>query len=199
MITHNLFPTPLSYFEFGRDLTQTELNFIKGQETRPSEGNLISVDSYLFKRPELTEISEFCVAAANEFMHTIYSPKSDVSLYVTQSWANFSSKGQFHHRHEHPNSFVSGVFYVNAIQDVDKISFYKTGYTQLQLKAKEFNLYNSSTWWMPVKTGQLILFPSSLSHLVPTVETDDTRISIAFNTFFKGYAGDEYELYAVHL
>jgi len=34
------------------------------------------------------------------------------------------------------------------------------------------------------------LFPSNLTHMVETVQTEDTRISIAFNTFLEGVVGD---------
>jgi uncharacterized protein (TIGR02466 family) len=199
MITHNLFPTPVSYFELGEDLTQEELGFINGQEKRESDGNLITVNSYLFKSPELKRISDFCNKCVNEFTEAIYSPKNEVSVYVTQSWANFTGMNQFHHKHEHPNSFISGVFYVNAKKDVDKIIFFKNTYSQIDLVSNKYNAYNAQSWWMPVETGQLILFPSSLSHMVETVKSDDTRISIAFNTFVKGYIGADEMLGGLHL
>jgi hypothetical protein len=199
MITHNLFPTPVSYFEFGEDLTEEELGFINGQEKRQSDGNSITTNSYLFRSPELKRISDFCNKCVSEFTAAIYSPRNEVSVYVTQSWANFTDRNQFHHKHEHPNSFISGVFYVNAKKDVDKISFFKNVYTQIDLLSNNYNQYNSHLWWMPVETGQLILFPSSLSHMVETVESDETRISIAFNTFVKGYIGDDGMLGGLHL
>ena len=48
-------------------------------------------------------------------------------------------------------------------------------------------------------TGDIMLFPSSLTHMVQTVDADATRISIAFNTFPKGYIGDDLELTGLHL
>ena len=199
MITHNLFPTPVSYFEFGSELTEIESNFIKNQETRNNDGNLTSVNNNLFDSPELAEIARFCEESLNEYFKEIVSPKFDVQPYITQSWANYTSKGQWHHKHQHPNSFISGVFYVQAQLDIDKIFFYKDGYQQLKLPAETFNLYNSDSWWLGVKTGQLILFPSHLTHMVQTVETDETRISISFNTFLKGNIGSDMELTGLKL
>ena len=63
----------------------------------------------------------------------------------------------------------------------------------------KWNEYNSESWWFPVGTGELILFPSNLSHKVQPVEGSDTRISLAFNTFPVGHIGDEDELTALHL
>ena len=54
---------------------------------------------------------------------------------------------------------------------------------------EKYNICNSSTWWFPLKTGQLIMFPSSTPHEVETKKGDNTRVSLAFNTFYKGILG----------
>jgi len=199
MNTYGLFPTPVSIFEIDLPLTEEELDCIKNQETRDNTGNTTSVDNYLFKLPELSRISEFCDRALIQYYSEIYSPKEEVVPYITQSWANYTAKGQYHHKHEHPNSFISGVFYVQTTQDLDKIYFFKSGYERLKITIKDWNLYNSDSWWLPAETGKLLLFPSNLTHMVETVESDETRISISFNTFLKGYVGDELSLTALHL
>ena len=85
---------------------------------------------------------------------------------------------------------VSGVFYPQANREFDKIYFYKDGYERIKVPAAEYNPYNSESWWFEVGAGDLILFPSHLTHMVQTKQDDNTRISIAFNTFLKGYIGD---------
>jgi hypothetical protein len=49
-------------------------------------------------------------------------------------------------------------------------------------------------WWFEVGTGDLVLFPSSLTHMVETVKGDQTRISLSFNTFPVGNIGEEVSL-----
>ena len=199
MNINNLFPTPVAFFKFGRDLTQAELEFIKGQEDYANEGNTTSKDRKILKNKELTELREFIEDSMMEYFKTIYSPKFEVSLYLTQSWANYTEQGQFHHKHAHPNSVVSGVFYPKANRAVDKIYFYKDGYSQIKVPASEYNPYNSETWWFEVGAGDLILFPSHLTHMVQTKEDEETRISIAFNTFVKGYIGSDEGLSGLRL
>jgi hypothetical protein len=47
--------------------------------------------------------------------------------------------------------------------------------------------YNCLEWDVPVQTGQLLFFPSSVRHGVPPREDRTTdRISLSFNTFVKG-------------
>ncbi len=126
-------------------------------------------------------------------------PKNDVRLRITQSWLNWTKPGQFHHKHAHPNSLISGCFYVKANKSSDKIFVYNEGYQQIKFPPAEWNLYNSESWWFPIGTGDLIFFPSRLTHMVVPVEGDDTRVSLAFNTFPIGYVGDEDDLTALHL
>ena len=45
-------------------------------------------------------------------------------------------KGEFHHKHNHSNSFLSGVFYVKVEEDMDQIMFFKEGYSQVKLEAR---------------------------------------------------------------
>jgi hypothetical protein len=63
----------------------------------------------------------------------------------------------------------------------------------------EFNWFNSESWFFKVKTGDLKLFPSSLTHNVEQKQGDNVRCSLAFNTFAKGYFGSEETLTALHL
>ena len=62
--------------------------------------------------------------------------------------------------------------------------------SSIKLEIKDFNIWNSQSWWFSIKTGDIILFPSSLTHMVETKEGTNTRISLAFNVFIKGTIGD---------
>lgn len=199
MIIHNLFPTPIGSFKMDREFTKEEKNFILGLETRPNQGNTTSKDNNLFDREELKDVYEFAKESVNKYLQGVYAPKNDVSLYVTQSWANYTQPGGFHHKHAHPNSFVSGVLYIQADPEKDKIYFYRDGYQQLKLPTENYNPYNSESWWFEAIPGQLYLFPSGTTHMVQNTESADTRVSISFNTFLKGNVGEDVDLTGLHL
>ena len=199
MNIYNVFPTAVGKFTLGRDFTEKELEYIKGLETRPNQGNTTSKDNNLFDRKEMKGLAKFCQESIDAYLKEIYAPKNDVALRITQSWANYTQPGQFHHKHEHPNSFVSGVLYINADPTKDRIYFYKNGYQQIKLPTENFNLYNSDSWWFEVGTTDLMVFPSGLTHMVETTKSDQTRISISFNTFPKGYVGEDLDLTGLHL
>lgn len=196
---HNLFPIPIGLYELGRDLTAKELSFLKNQETRSNMGNTTSIDNTILKAKELTQLRDFIETKVSEYFITVYNPKHKVNLKITQSWTNYTEPGQYHHKHAHPNSFVSGVFYIQADKNKDKIYFFRDGYEQIKFPPSEWNVWNSESWWFEAETCKLILFPSSLTHMVQTVEADQTRISLSFNTFPVGNVGEEMDLTGLQL
>jgi uncharacterized protein (TIGR02466 family) len=199
MVLENLFPTPVAFFKLGRDLTQGEMDFITGQNTRPNMGNTTSTDNFILRNRKMTKLRDFIETSVSEYFTKTICPKHQVSLRVTQSWCNYTREGEFHHKHAHPNSFISGVFYPFANKETDRIYFYKDGFQQIKLPPSEWNTYNSESWWFPVGTGDLVLFPSSLTHMVEGVKGDHTRISLSFNTFPVGLVGEEMDLTGLRL
>mgnify|MGYP003341205510 FL=1 len=193
-----LFPTPVMFSEIDRPFTQEELDYVNshGKEgmTNRNVGNVTSNNNYILEEPELADLKEVVTKALNEYIKRVYKPKYEGEGYVTQSWLNYTAKGEFHHKHEHPNSFISGVIYIHTDETKDKITFHRSGYKQLQLATDQFDVYNSDSWWFNVKTGGIVIFPSNLTHHVEDVIADETRISLAFNTFIKGTLGDNKSL-----
>jgi hypothetical protein len=63
-----------------------------------------------------------------------------------------------------------------------------------EITPSTFNMYNSSSWWVPVGSKELILFPSEVPHAVPVNETEKVRVSLAFNVFVRGQIGNKKEL-----
>jgi uncharacterized protein (TIGR02466 family) len=192
----NLFPIPIGFFKYDGEVDK---DFLADQPQRPNDGNTSSEDKYLLKHKKLLSLRQFIEKSLHEYFMATYCPKNDTHLKITQSWLNWTKPGQHHHKHAHPNSLISGCYYVNAHKDSDKIFFYREGYQQIKFPPAEWNAYNSESWWYPVGTGELVLFPSSLTHMVQPVEGEDTRISLAFNTFPIGVIGDENELTALQL
>lgn len=190
---HSLFPTPIGFVDIDRSLSDQELLFICELETRANTGNTTSVDNFVLRNATLASLRLFIENSVSEYFKSTVSPKHDVELKITQSWFNYSKHGQYHHKHAHPNSFISGVFYVQTNPD-DRIYFYKDQYQQIKFPTNNWNAYNSDSWWFEACVGRLILFPSHLTHMVPVVQGEKTRISLSFNTFPVGAVGEEIDL-----
>ena len=191
-----IFSTPVYRCNFSRAFTRAEMDFIQKQqeECRPNLGNTSTKDSYILNRKIFRSIKKELELRLQDYLDKVIRAAPGVRPYITQSWINYTSKGEYHHEHNHANSFISGVLYLTANKNCDQIAFVRKLYSLLVPNPQVFNDWNSEMWWMPVHTATLILFPSSLVHTVGLKKDDDLRISLSFNTFLKGKLGAEYKL-----
>ena len=197
MPIHQLFPEPVYFSNLERPLTKQELKTIDTYKakTYKNEGNITSNDNYVLENKALKNLKKDLNKTVIDYFDKIVCPSNPIIPYITQSWISYTETNQFHHRHFHPNSYVSGVFYIAAQKEVDSITFYKPHTDEtIKLDVTKYNIFNSSSWGLPVETGNIFLFRSSLRHGVDTKKGTNTRISLSFNTFIKGALGDKKEL-----
>jgi uncharacterized protein (TIGR02466 family) len=99
--------------------------------------------------------------------------------YITSMWLNVHGKHGFNHAHVHSGAWYSGVYYINCTEKTGNISF-----TDPRPGA-ENSFYHQhlepSNYTIKPITGDLILFPAWLPHLVEPNQDIENRISIAFN------------------
>ena len=196
-----VFPTPIYRTKLNKKLDKKELLFIEKTKTdcHANEGNLTSNNSYILNNKTFKNLKKEINLIIKDYVNKIILPQENLIFEITQSWLNYTETNQYHHKHQHPNSLISGVLYINCNEKFDKITFFKSEYNTIRVTPKSWNWFNSSSWWVSVKTGDIILFPSSLTHMVETKEGDNTRISLAFNVFVKGRIGDKKQLTELYL
>jgi len=196
-IINSIFPTPIYMTNIDRPFTKQELKFVEDQKNycTKNEGNTFTKDNYILNRKELKNIKNFLDECCKDYVNKIICPKNNLELYITQSWLNYTEQNQYHHRHEHPNSIISGVFYFNSNKDMIKF-FSNIKYQQIKpiIDDEKYNVWNSTSWWFSIEAGQLVMFPSSTTHQVDVKKGTNTRISLAFNTFYKGTIGSNSDL-----
>ena len=200
-IINGIFPTPIYISKINRKLTPEELFFIDKikLDVFKNIGHTTSNDNYILNNKVFKNLKKDLYLRVQDYYNKIICSDNKITPYITQSWLNYTETNQYHHSHEHPNSLVSGVFYINCFEQFDKIKFFNRQYKTIRPETKEWNIWNSETWSFPVKTGDIILFPSSLTHMVETKEGTNTRISLAFNVFIKGKIGNDKELTELNL
>lgn len=158
--------------------------FKNGKKT---EHNFSTKESYLYEKEEFKDLIKWFDACINE---TLKSLTSEIEkLVITQCWANKTFKDQVHHEHSHGNSFLSGVFYFEDLNEGDggEITFTKP---QTSLwRNNSFINYPTTIFKIRPKGGVLLLFPSQLRHRVDIYKLDTPRYSIAFNAFPSGKIG----------
>ena len=188
-----VFPTPVQIYKY-EDSIEKELKHIESLEWKSqlANHNFRSKDSYLTKHEQLKEIVLFFKECVEDYCNTIIN--SDQRLAITQLWANRNPKGSKHHEHVHPNSIISGVFYLRQDPKLPPIQFSKGKQDGMKLDPINYNNYNAETFLLPCTAGELILFPSNLRHSVPTNMGEEERISLSFNTFSIDALGSEENL-----
>jgi uncharacterized protein (TIGR02466 family) len=193
---HGLFPTPIYITKLTKKFSDIETKFIEKSKLSAfkNEGNTVSINNYILNAKPFANLKKQLDEIVKDYFNKIILTSNNIEPYITQSWLNYTEETQYHHIHEHSNSLVSGVLYINADKNNDKIKFFNNKYQQIKLEVKEYNLYNSVSWWFKVETLDVILFPSSLTHCVEVKKGTNTRISLAFNTFIKGNVGNNIQL-----
>ncbi len=85
-------------FDLDRPLTDEEMLFVRGQETRANEGNVTSVNNFVLREQVMTSLRDWVEGCVTEYFKATINPKHDVALRITQSWFNYSEQGQWHHK-----------------------------------------------------------------------------------------------------
>jgi uncharacterized protein (TIGR02466 family) len=109
--------------------------------------------------------------------------KSNINIAISNSWVNINPKGSSNIAHSHPESVMSGVYYIKANQNSGDIIFYGDPrlefYNQLYFDTKNKNTHEYVVY-KPI-VGRVLIFPPWLLHAVMTNKSEGDRISIAFN------------------
>ena len=184
-----IFPTPIYIHDF-KNLTLLDkpknyiLNYAKklfvSETCWSTEDNLHTQDAFFDFNLEVKKIIK-------EIFDDIGIKREEEV--ITCMWANVSKKLNRHNLHLHPNSFFSGVVYINAPKNSGNIGF-KDPRTASELLAFDFepnSIFEHRTIEVEPVTGRMIIFPSWLYHGTRQGEFSDNenRISLSFNVIPK--------------
>ena len=182
-----IFPQPLMICSYDRDYKK-ELSWIKKQKYRSNGRNEQSEDTFILDNKELKKIRTFFETKLNKFATEVLQCTN--KFVITQSWLNRAGKGRSHHTHSHFNSIVSGVWYPYTNEKLPPIQFFRDRDATVEVTTSSYNHFNNDSFLFPAKSGELLLFPSTMRHNVPPNKYEEKRISLSFNTWVKGDLGD---------
>ena len=183
----SLFPTPIfksQYFINIDDITEYCLN----TEYRGNDTNIQSSNTFVLNEPVFYKLRQFIENKLAEYILKIHGSYQEID--ITQSWLNKSGKNGSHRIHSHPNSFVSGVFYIQLDDDMPQLNFYRQIPPAFLLDSNIITDFTTDYFSLNAEKGTLVLFPSYLKHAVPENKSEKDRISLSFNTFPKGAFGN---------
>ena len=105
--------------------------------------------------------------------------RNKAQMHIGNSWANINDHLAWNKPHLHNGCWYSGVFYIHA--DGDEGCF-----TAVDTHAKVVADFphsprGATSWDFDPKSGELVLFPSGLMHMVEPNPTKKDRYSVSFN------------------
>jgi uncharacterized protein (TIGR02466 family) len=198
-----LFPTPIMIADI-ESIPEDDHTFLLNAEyhNTDKDGGLFekTKSTYILKNRQ-TELISWIQEQLDNFSKDVMATTS--KLKITQSWClKHTNVVQQVYPHNHPNSIVSGAYYVTAPAGTENIRFNKNKQTNTPSIQWEIDqsLLEERPWawdWeeIPVQAGRLILFPSNLEHMVlGKIVNSNTRCVLSFNTWFDGEFGSEERL-----
>ncbi len=181
---------PIAVYTSKVNITEQELQFINEQASVSEKlvySNYMSNETYLLDAKELTSLKDQITKHLNVYTRDVIG--YDIELYVTQSWSNYNPKGSSHHTHKHRNSIISGVIYLT--DDPAPFVLMKPDDELLVPDMVKSTQYNSPVKTVNVQKNDIMLFPSHIRHGVTQNTNDATRVSLAFNSFYRGVLGSD--------
>jgi len=185
--TELIFPTPIHLVQF-IDLgfcarARNAVYNIKVKERLLSDELHWCTPDDLHLRSEFSELKNIVMSEVSLHLDKLGVVRDGEKM--TCMWANISKSKNRHAVHMHPNSFLSGVLYLNTPGTPGNIGFKdpRPGAEIFAFDYNEDSIFKHRTREVEPKEGLLILFPSWLQHGTTRGKFDDSddRISLSFN------------------
>jgi uncharacterized protein (TIGR02466 family) len=185
------YPTPVWHFTIDnyQQLNSILLQEIDAEQQRDRQGEKWSNVLGWHSVNNLHELACFY-----EFTQIIYKNVQEVAIFlrwdlqkfsvnITTCWAIVNGKLASNSVHNHPNSILSGVYYLKAPENCGGIFFSdpRPASQMLIPPVIEFNLWTFPKVSYKPREGTMLLFPSWLLHGVEMNMSEDVRISLSFN------------------
>ena len=149
-----------------------------------NKNEFLGVDSTHTTHNKLHIFHEFANLVESIYFYTSlylsnmgYDKETITKFKIREMWANRSFKGETLQTHVHPNSLISGAYYVESTFD-EKIFF--SDFSNNMPEPKNFTESSMNIRWYGTNSSRLLLFKSDMPHGT-TKQISDHRITISFN------------------
>ena len=187
MIKENYFPTSvyIDKLNIDNDVLLKSILDLKNKEplgiVRSNLSNNYHSKNNLHNFSQFDEISKGIVNVTDAIFK---EQKIKTKFILGNLWANVSSKGGSNKIHNHPNSFLSGVYYVKTPENCGALKIYDPRIVSQMIVPEKGDDLNRDDWnevkFKP-QAGKIIFFPSYLQHEALPNESDEMRVSMSFN------------------
>ena len=143
--------------------------------------NTYTTNRGLEQYEEMQPFVSYIVLRGQEFL-TSCGYDADKITFGLQLFVSEMHPGDQHGLHSHPNSLLSGVFYLAVPEGSSSIKFRdpRPFHNTVSLPILQNSLENWSWIWIDPEPGLLVMWPSWLEHEVPLNQAQG-RITLVFN------------------
>lgn len=132
------------------------------------EGLGFVTDGLLHEHPEMQELNSWLIKQVYDFSDSVGWDVDIDDIFIANSWAVLSKNGASTHKpHIHANTLLSAVYYLHAPEGSAPLGLLKPEFKweTWQPDFKERTTITEGEYYIPAKTGQCILFRSSIPHM----------------------------------
>ena len=196
-VTTPMWSVPLFKTNIGKPDPIT-MAWIKNLEyPHEASGHDHTEDKYILDRPKLKIIKAILKEVCDFFVHQEMGVKENVDFEIQNSWINRHQQGEHNTLHWHSNAMLSAVYYIQNEPNAGQIMFKRSHLhynlfhdtVRVDFKDEVQNQYNLDLFAVEPVSGDLVIFPSHVEHMVTHNETNTERYSLAFNLFARGHVG----------
>jgi uncharacterized protein (TIGR02466 family) len=190
-----LFPTPVFVVQTqaldNRQLSQ-QMYAVRDEEARAghaknlgrsNDGGYRSYD--LMKHSGFDALKQFILATVNTHLAKgRWFAEPDITPdQMRAMWGVINGKGHSNGPHNHPHSWLSGVYYAKVPQDAARAGSlaFRDPIVARTFTRSFYRNVQSEVLMIAPEEGKMILFPSWCEHFVTSNQTDEDRIAFAFN------------------
>lgn len=195
---HNIFPVfsfPIFATKLSLKIDELDKFIIKLNQEKlikinlEESSGLTSEDKYILNKPQYFDLKNQIMNALLFYNQEYLKYKT--SFKMTTSWIAKTLNNTSSALHNHTNSFLSGVLYLQAEKNCGDIVFENMNICGIQIDVEEDTIYNTNKFQFVPSSGVLIFFPSRMYHKILNNNSNKERLSIAFNFMPDGETGYE--------
>ena len=123
--------------------------------------------------------------------HMDFNMSTGRDIFLSSMWFNINGKGHYNASHHHPETTIAGVLWIKTPKNCGSFylesphEFSEYAFQSMHKKEMVDQYLACPTYRIVPTEGSMILFPSHLRHAVEINQSDEDRISMAFNIDFK--------------
>lgn len=155
-----------------------EINGIRTTQLKAMRNENILDQEILFP------IRDFIVDSIHHYLSNV-AMLPYTEFWFSSSWINWTDPGGRQEYHNHTNSIVSGCYYIYCTEKMPGLTFWKQKISNVPYLSvysnSGANSVHSDHAELKTNTGDLVIFPSQMIHGYDSNNTEETRITLAWN------------------